>query len=98
MARKQLLGRSLGKDIIRHEEDGRTWIETRQDVEPIMRAAAILAEHGELDKDFTRVALIPSVVLDAAFNEGWFHDPDAWKRWYADPANAAYRTSHYKTI
>lgn len=99
MARSQLLGRSMGKDIIRHEEDGKSWIETRQDVEPVARAAKMLADHAEVDKDFTLVALIPATVLDRAFNEGWFHDEDAWRRWYADPANAAFRTTHkYKTI
>ena len=97
MARKRLLGHSPGKDIILHEEDGRQWVETRQDVEPVAQAARLLADHSEVDKDFTRVAMIPATVLDQAFNEGWFHDPEAWKRWYA--ANPQYHTqTRYKTI
>ena len=95
---KQLLGTSFGKQIIRHEVDGKNFIETRQDAEPVARAARMMAEYSEVDKDFTRVALIPATVLDRAFNEGWFHDPDAWRRWHNDPANAAFRTSKYDTI
>jgi len=97
MARTRHLGRSLGKDILLHEEGGKQWVETRQDVDPIAKAAAIMAEHSEVSKDFTRVAMIPSTVLDQAFNEGWFHDEDAWKRWYA--ANPQFHTTtRYKTI
>ena len=97
MARQRSLGHTLGKDIILHEEDGRQWVETRQDVEPVARAAKMLADHSEVDKDFTRVAMIPSTELDRAFNEGWFHDEDAWKRWYA--ANPQFHTTtRYKTI
>ena len=97
MARKQLLGRTMGKDIIRHEQDGKAWIETRQDAEPVERAAKLLAERSEVDKDFTLVAMIPSTVLDEAFNNGWFHDEDAWKRWYA--LNPQFHTTtRYKTI
>jgi len=40
-----------------------------------------------------RVALIPETVLNQAFNEGWFHDTAAWKRWANDPVNACYRTT-----
>lgn len=97
MARTRSLGRTLGKDILLHDEDGRSWVETRQDVEPIARAAKIIADHTEVDKDFTRVAMIPSTVLDQAFNEGWFHDEEAWKRWYA--LNPQFHTTtRYKTI
>ena len=97
MAQKQFLGRTMGKDIIRHEQDGKAWIETRQDSEPIAQAAKLLAEHHEVSKDFTLVAMIPSTVLDEAFNNGWFHDEDAWKRWYA--LNPQFHTTtRYKTI
>lgn len=97
MARTRSLGRTLGKDILLHDEDGKQWVETRQDAEPVIKAAQILADFSEVDKDFTRVALIPSTVMDQAFNEGWFHDEDAWKRWYA--ANPQlHTTTRYKTI
>jgi hypothetical protein len=91
MGRK--IGRQSGKDIILH--DG--FVETRQDVEPVALAAQMLAEEHEIDKDFTLVAMIPSVVLDQAFNEGWFHDEDAWKRWYASNPQF-HTTTQYKTI
>lgn len=97
MARTRRLGHSLGKDILLHEEDGRQWVETRQDAEPVARAAKMLADIDEVGKDFTRVAMIPATVLDQAFNEGWFHDEAAWKRWYAE--NPQFHTTHrYKTI
>ena len=97
MARKRSLGYTPGKEIILHEEDGRQWVETRQDAEPVAQAAKMLAAADEIDADFTRVALIPSTELDRAFNEGWFHDPEAWKRWYAQ--NPQYHTqTRYKTI
>jgi hypothetical protein len=97
MARTRPLGRTLGKDILLHDEDGKSWVETRQDVEPVARACKIIADHDEVDKEFTRVAMIPSTVLDQAFNEGWFHDEDAWRKWYA--ANPHFHTTtKYKTI
>lgn len=97
MARTRALGRTLGKDILLHDEDGKSWVETRQDSEPVARAANMLAQHSDVDKDFTRVALIPSTDLDRAFNEGWFHDEDAWRRWYAEHPQY-HTTTRYKTI
>ena len=97
MANTRKLGVSLGKEILLHEEGGKQWVETRQDAEPVAQAAKMLADHSEVDKDFTRVAMIPSTVMDQAFNEGWFHDEDAWKRWYA--LNPQFHTTtRYKTI
>lgn len=97
MKRTKHLGRTLGKDILLHEEGGKQWVETRQDVEPVARAAKLLADHSEVDKDFTRVAMIPSTELDRALLEGWFHDEEAWKRWYADNPQF-HTTTRYKTI
>jgi hypothetical protein len=79
------------RKIVYHEADGRTLIETRQDVEPILDAAKVLADEAP-GKDFRHAAFIPDVVLDRAFREGWFHDAAAWKRWANDPANRGYRT------
>ena len=79
------------RKVVYHEQDGRTLVETRQDVEPILEAAKILAA-GPPGKDFRHAALIPDVVLEQAFREGWFHDKAAWKRWANDPANANLRT------
>lgn len=79
------------RKLIYHEEDGRTYVETRQDVSHIERAASILADEVP-GKDFRHAAFIPDAVLNQAFNDGWFHDPKAWKRWANDPANEKFRT------
>ena len=79
------------RKLVWHEADGRTWLETRQDVEPIVAAARIVADSPP-GRDFRHAAYIPDVVLERAFREGWFHDRAAWKRWANDPANAGYRT------
>jgi hypothetical protein len=80
------------RKLIFHAEDGVHRVETRQDVEPIINAAKEMWCDNP-PKDMRRVALIPKTVLDQAFNDGWFHDPTAWKRWANDPANACYRTT-----
>lgn len=78
---------------VRHTiEDGKAYIEHRQDVAPIIKAASLLSEQKP-SKDFTRVALIPHDVLNRAFLEGWFHDETAWKRWANDPENRCFRTT-----
>lgn len=74
-----------------HEEDGKTWIESRQDVSDIIKAAKIISEEVP-DKDFRHAAYIPETVLNQAMTEGWFHDPAAWKKWANDPANDCFRT------
>ena len=79
------------RQTILHEEDGRRWIESRQDVEPIIRAARLIADQPP-DKEFRHAAYIPESELNRAFTEGWFHDSAAWRRWANDPANACYRT------
>lgn len=80
------------RQIIYHEEDSKTFIETRQDVAPIIKAAKEMwCDNPPLD--MRCVALIPEAVINQAFNEGWFHDESKWKRWANDPANACYRTT-----
>jgi hypothetical protein len=73
------------------EEDGKTFVETRQDCEHIIRAASIIADQAP-GKDFRHAAFIPEIVLNQAMLEGWFHDKAAWKRWANDPANEQFRT------
>lgn len=77
---------------IMHEEDGKHYVESRQDVAPIVQAAKDLWCDNP-PKDMRRVALIPETVINQAFLEGWFHDEQAWKRWANNPANAAFRTT-----
>lgn len=93
MAKSALIGTDEGRSVIYHEEGEKRFIETREDVSHIERAAKILSEEKP-GKDFRRVALIPRSVLDKAMLEGWFHDESAWKRWANDPDNVAYRTWH----
>lgn len=74
-----------------HEEDGKVFLETRQDVAPIIKAAEEMwCDNPPLD--MRRVALIPKAVLDRSFLEGWFGDPNAWRKWANDPANRDFRT------
>ena len=98
MAKSQILDWNAAerRKVIRHEEDGKTWVETRQDVEGLIRYAKILRENEKQKDDSAlgvRVAFIPKSELDRSFNEGWFHDENAWRRWANDPANACYRTT-----
>lgn len=75
-----------------HEEDGQIYIETKQDVAPVVQAAKDMwCDNPPLE--MRRVALIPEEVLNQAFNEGWFHDEAAWKKWANNPANACFRTT-----
>lgn len=76
---------------IYHEEGDRRFIETRQDCAPVIAAAKEMwCDNPPLD--MRRVALIPDEVLNQSFNEGWFGDPAAWRRWANDPANREFRT------
>lgn len=102
MAKKRVLSFSPEekRGVILHSEDGQTRAETIQDVSGIIKWAHEAREYRQ-DGDSalgTLVAVIPKTELDRAFIEGWYHDPKAWERWYADPVNELYRTSHYKSI
>lgn len=79
------------RKLIYHEEDGNHYIETRQDVEGIIKAAKEMWS-DKPPLDMRRVALIPEAVLNQSFVDGWFNDPEAWKRWANDPANECFRT------
>jgi hypothetical protein len=79
------------RKVILHKDDGVSRVETRQDVTPILKAAEIRRDMTP-GNELRHAAYIPKVVLDQAFNEGWFNDPKAWKRWANDPANAMFRT------
>lgn len=76
---------------ILHEEDGKHYIESRQDVSHIIDAACALADEVP-GKDFRHAAFIPDYVWNQAATEGWLNDTKAWKRWANDPANACFRT------
>ncbi len=61
------------RKTVMHEQDGRHYVETRQDVEPIIEAAKILSEEAP-GRDFRHAAFIPDTVMNQAFVECWFHD------------------------
>ena len=91
MARQRILANNGNRVTILHDEDGKHLIESRQDVEHIVKAAKIIADETP-GKDFRHAAYIPETEMNRAFLEGWFHDPKAWKKWANDPANSCYRT------
>lgn len=79
------------RTTIYHEQDGKTFIETRQDVAPIIKAAKEIQELPK-NKEMTLVRLIPEAVLNRSYIEGWFHDDKAWRRWANGPEGKMYDT------
>lgn len=92
MANKALLGidPSARRKIEYAEEDGKTYIVTREDCSSIVAAAKAISELP-YDKEFRPVALVPKTVLDRAILEGWFHDKAKWRAWMNDPDNRDFR-------
>lgn len=73
------------------EEDGKTFLDTYQDVEPMIEAAKVLAEEPPCPSTGMRfMAVIPDEVMDRAIREGWLEDPAAWRRWLNDRDNRAF--------
>lgn len=85
MAKKALLDAVVDarRKTIYAEEDGRTFIDSRQDCEHIVEAAKVLSRETP-GKDFRLVGFIPETVLNQAFVEGWADDPRAIRKWLAD--------------
>lgn len=64
------------------EEDGKTYTDTYQDVEPMIEAAKVLAEEPPDPSTGMRfMCVIPDDVMDRAMREGWLEDPKAWRKW-----------------
>lgn len=79
------------KKLLYHElDDGIIAVETRQDVSNIVDLAKA-ARDIPPDREFRLTAFVPDAVMDKAYNEGWFHDAKAWKKWLNNPDNAAFR-------
>jgi hypothetical protein len=66
-----------------HKEDGTSYVESRQDVEPLIEWVKDRANSPD-DKDYKYVGSIPEATLNQAMIEGWFHDKKAWERWFAE--------------
>ena len=76
------------KQSIFHLEDGKTYVETRQDVSHLTEAAKVLAEAPpEPESGLRFVCYIPDTVFNQAAREGWLHDKDAWRKWARDRDN-----------
>lgn len=79
------------RQIIYAEEDGKTFVETRQECTHLVEAAKILAEEPPNKADGWRfMCVIPDTVFNQAAMEGWLHDPKAWRRWMNDRDNRAF--------
>lgn len=79
------------KAVIYHEEDGRNFVETRQDVTHLIEAAKILADVPPDKEDGWRfMCVIPDTVFDQAAREGWLHDKARWRQWMNDSDNRAF--------
>jgi hypothetical protein len=79
------------KKIIYHEEDGKTYVETRQEVTHLIEAAKVLAEVPPNKSDGWRfLGFIPDTVFDQAAREGWLHDKAKWRKWLNDSDNRAF--------
>lgn len=66
-----------------HREDGKTYIESRQDAEPIVEFVKARAEMPD-DKDFKYVGSVPMAAVNQALIEGWCNDPQAWRKYLRD--------------
>lgn len=66
-----------------HKEDGKTYIESRQDAEPLIEWIKDRAQMPD-DKDYKFIGSIPMATLDQAMIEGWYHDAAAWRKWLAE--------------
>lgn len=66
-----------------HKEDGKAYVESRQDAEPLIEWVKNRAQQPD-DKDYKYIGSIPESTLNQAMIEGWFHDQQAWRKWMAD--------------
>jgi len=68
--------------VIYGEEDGKTYVEHRQDVELLGKAASILAdEPPDPETGYRFVCFIDDATWAKAVAEGWMHDKDAWRKY-----------------
>lgn len=71
-----------------HEEDGKHYVETRQDATHIVAAAKVLAEVPPRKEDGWRfLGFLPETVFNKACAEGWIHDKARIRAWLNDRDN-----------
>lgn len=79
------------RKTIFHEQDGKTFIETRQECSHLVEAAKVLAEVPPSKEDGWRfLCVIPDAVVNQAMIEGWFHDKTRWRQWANNRDNRAF--------
>ncbi len=66
-------------------------IHTAQGTAASLHRAKVFSEEPP-HPDMRHAAVIPMMVLDRAFREGWVNDAKAWKKWANDSANVHLRT------
>lgn len=66
-------------------------IETIEDCEPIVDEVKALRDQQRARGDMKHVARVPLSVAEKAMREGWFNDPEAWRRWANNPDNRDFR-------
>lgn len=93
MSKKGLLSADAERrsKTIFHADQGKYFVETRQDVGPILEAAKVLADEPPCKETGMRfVCFIDDATLSRAMTEGWMHDKEAWRRWAKDRDNRAF--------
>lgn len=74
-------------------QGGRFVIASEMECENLIKENRALAEaqKGAKDECFRLAARIPMPIAEKAFQEGWFHDDDAWTKWLNNPENRDFR-------
>ena len=93
MSKKALLSVAPERNsyAIYHEEDGKTYVERRQDVSKLVEAAKVLAEVPPDKEDGWRfLCVIPDTVFEQSIREGWLEDKARWRAWLNNSDNRAF--------
>jgi hypothetical protein len=82
-------------DVVKvlHTEAGNPtgYIETIQDLEPIIDEVKALRENHAQGGHMKHAARVPMIIYEQAVREGWADDQKAWDKWLNDPANKVFR-------
>lgn len=73
------------------EEDGKTYLDIKQDTTHLVELAKILADEPPRKEDGWRfMCVVPETVFDQAAREGWLHDKARWRQWMNNGDNRAF--------
>ncbi len=74
-----------------HQEDGKMYVQRKQDVSHLLDAAKVLAEVPPDKEDGWRfLCVIPDTVMEEAMRDGWLHDKARWRQWMNNSDNRAF--------